>query len=202
MGLYLKSDDIILVTGMIRSGKSTWLRDHLDKLRKAGIPYLIWDYNWEHLAPTRHGAVAFDLDQLIRCFPFYSFVVYRPRTKTFEHFNQFCEQARKWYNYVLVIEEVEQFATPHTIPPMLKSIIDTGSHHHGIGLICTTRRIMRTNGDITSNASYIVIFKQHRPQDLTYLSQFVGNEVLGLNKMADYSYMVWDGKGIRAYDPL
>lgn len=190
----MKSDDIILITGKIRSGKSTWLKDHLKNLEKSKIRYIIWDYNWEHVPPARTGIIISDPLKIIPAFnqPI-PYIIFQPTIKDEAAFDLFCEACIELNNIVIVVEEVERFATPHVIPPHLKQIIDTGSHHRGLGLICTTRRIMRTNGDIPFNSSYIIIFKQNRPQDLKYLSEYVGEEVYALPKLPDYWFLVWDG---------
>lgn len=189
----MKSDDIILICGKIRSGKSYWLKDHLKNLEKSKIRYIIWDYNWEHEPPKRSGYIINKQEEII---PYFNhpvpYIIFRPLVKDEANFDLFCEACNELNNIVVVVEEVERFATPHVMPPHLKMIIDTGSHHSGLGLICTTRRIMRTNGDIPFNSSYIIIFKQNRPQDLKYLSEYVGEEVYALPKLPDYYFLVYD----------
>lgn len=196
----MKSDDIILITGKIRSGKSTWLRNHLRTLERSKIPYIIWDYNFEHIRQS----ICKNLETLKYYFPSRPFISYHPPQKTFEHFNQFVEVCLTFYNYVLVVEEIDRFANQYMIPPALKNLIDTGSHHQGIGLICTTRRIKRLHADIPFNASYIVVFKQHRPQDLSYLAEYCGDQIFSIKTLPDYSYMVFDDtRGeTTAYEPL
>lgn len=188
----MKSDDIILITGKIRSGKSTYLKKHIEKLQKAKVPFIIWDYNYEH--EVKRGKIAYRLEDVLSYFPTYPYIVYRPQTKDFQTFDLFCEVCLKYFNFVVIIEEIDRFATPYIIPPHFKQMIDTGSHHQSIGIICTTRRIMKLNADIPFNSSYIVVFKQNRPQDLRYLSDFVGEGVLGITKLPDYHYMIWSSE--------
>jgi len=134
--IQIDTKDIIWVTGKRRSGKSHWVKHFL--LPKIPVPVLIWDYNWEytqHVHAVTHG-LNFDLT-LRR-------IAYQPIRKREIDFEKFCKKANKLDNYMLVIEEVERYATSYRIPPSLEDIIDTG-RHKGIGLICTSRRPRHTS---------------------------------------------------------
>lgn len=202
----MKSNDIILVCGKIKSGKSVWVKDHLAKLRKAKIRYLIWDYNWEY--DDSFGKIIHRHDQVKSYFNAQiPFIVFQPLVKDAETFDLFCEYAGQLNNIVIICEEVSLYATSYVIPPHLKEIIDTGVHHRGLGLICTTRRVTGRQGisaDIPFNAQHIIIFKQKRPQDLAYLAEFVGDGVLAIPKLPDYHYMHYDDSddSLKAYLPI
>lgn len=189
----MRPDDIILITGKHRSGKTVWLKWYLKKLESSRVRYVIWDYNWEHKL-SQSGACTHKISHVTSLFnKKASTIIYQPTSKTPQDFDLFCSVAYRLNNIVVVIEEVERYATPWDIPPHLKKIIDSGvgrrQGRRGLGLICTARRTLRINPDIPFNANHIIIFKQHRPQDLKYLSQWVGENVYKLTQLPEYNYM-------------
>jgi len=192
----IKSDNIIYICGMRGSGKTTFTKQLLTQIT---TPIIIWDYNWEY-KPLGY-VIVHNLKDLIEAAKTYRLIIYQPLEKTFTHFDQFCLCSFQYDNYMLVIEEVELFATSHNIPPNFKKIIDIG-RHKGIGLICTARRTLRTNPDIPYNANHIIMFKQHRPQDLQYLATFCGEDVWKLQKLPDYNYLWYDGRTLTVHTPV
>jgi len=192
----IKSDNIIFVCGMRGSGKTTFVKWLLTQFN---IPVVIWDYNWEH-KPLGY-VIVHNLTDLQTAAKTHSKIVYQPTEKTFIHFDNFCALTLRYDNFMLVIEEIERFATSHSIPPNLKKLIDIG-RHKGIGLTCTARRTLRTNPDIPYNANHIIMFKQHRPQDLQYLATFCGEDVWKLQTLPDYNYLWYDGKVITIHSPV
>lgn len=184
----MRPDDVILICGKRRSGKSHWLKWYLKKLELGRNRYVVWDYNWEH-KPPRTGISTRSLLQITQYFnKGIPHILYQPLKKDIKDFDLFCSTVWQLNNIIIVIEEVERYATSWTIPPHLKLIIDTG-RHKGLGLITTSRRVLRLSPDIPFNADHIIIFKQHRPQDLDYLNQFVGDKrIYGIPKLPQFSY--------------
>jgi hypothetical protein len=184
----IRTDDVIVVCGKRRSGKTFFLQHFLlPKLPKA----LIWDYNFEY--NLKNSVIIYDLRKLLPMVNSgkFRFVIFRPLLKTEETFYRFCDLANRLINNTIVIEEVERYATSWNIPLPLKMIVDTG-RHRGLGLICTMRRTMRTHPDIIFNADYIFAFHQHRPQDLDYLAQIMNPEIVyKLPKLPLYWFIVY-----------
>ena len=192
----VKNDDIVFICGKRGCGKSTFLKWLLGKL---SCRVAIWDTNWEY--STQGFAITHSINEFCDALNRFGRVIYQPIDKSTGHFNQFCGIILQTNNIVLVVEEVERHATSYFIPPNLKTIIDIG-RHKGIGLICTARRTMRTNPDIPYNANHVIIFKQHRPQDLEYMATFCGSDVWKLHTSPDYYYAWYDGSTLTIHRPV
>ena len=187
----MRPDDIILITGKKRSGKSYFLTHFLIPLFfQSKIRILIWDYNWEH----KGQAITHNLNDLIEFFNRGTqLIVYQPIQKNPSDFSLFCQTALRLHNIMLCIEEVERYADHFIVynQPNFKALIDSG-RHRGLGLICTSRRVTWLASDIPFNLDYLFIFKQTRPQDLKYLSEWVGDGVYEIEKMEEYSFLCWN----------
>jgi len=201
----LRPDDIILITGKKRSGKSYFLKHILSLFLRSNVRIVIWDYNWEH----NGDLICYDLNKVITGFQGQKqCIIYRPQVKTETAINQFCEVVNRFNNIVCVIEEVPLFAGSwydRTIPQM-KVLVDTG-RFRGIGLICTARRVLKLCADIPYNSDSIFIFNMERPQDIKYLAEYVGvddatfNEKL--NNLPKYGYLWYEsGNGLKTMPPI
>ena len=191
----IKTDDIMVVCGKRRSGKTFFTKWLLSKFPRA----VIWDYNHEY--KLRNSVIVYDLKQLIPQLLTgkYRYIIYRPLIKTEQTFEAFCHTCEKLRNIVIVIEDVERFATAWLIQPSLKRLIDTG-RHKGIGLIFTMRRTLRVNPDITFNADFIFAFSQHRPQDLDYLAEYMNPEtVYKLSKLPSFWFICYEDRSGKTY---
>ena len=164
--------DICFFTGKMRQGKS-YLARHL----LVGVSrYIVWDYNFEHT--QKMGMVTHDLKQLATMWNKLSKrIIYQPYDRSEEHFDRFIKTVSRMQNLVILIEEVRRYATAKKISKPLQFLIDTG-RHRGIGLWFTSRRMHGIAVDIPFNATHIFAFKQHRPEDLAYLSQFMAPELV------------------------
>jgi len=193
--LKIRTDDVIVICGKRRSGKTFFLRHFLlPKLPRA----IIWDYNYEY-ENLKNSIVVHNTSQILQLVQKYRFIIFRPILKTEDVFLQFCDACYKTVNNTVIIEEVERYATSWNIPLSLKMIVDTG-RHRGLGLICTMRRTMRTHPDIIFNADLIFAFHQHRPQDLDYLAQVMNPEVVyKLPKLPLYFFVVYDDRSGQSF---
>jgi len=189
----IRPDDIILITGKKRSGKSFFLSNLFKILVAGNVRVVLYDYNWEH---NEYPDVTHDLNVVSQLWSTGSrFITFRPVDKSDIAFNQFCGAAYSLTNTVIAVEEIERYAN-HWITysqPNLKKIIDVG-RHRGLGLLATTRRILRLASDIPFNADHIFIFKQTRPQDLKYLEEWVGPEVNQIVTLPEYSYLWYNDR--------
>jgi transposase len=89
---------------------------------------------------------------------------------------------------MIVIEEIERYATTYYMPFSLKRIIDTG-RHRGLGLICTTRRVKRLNNDIPANSDHVIVFRQHLLNDVQYLADWIGDEAYRLPTLPEFWFL-------------
>ena len=166
-----KGADICFFAGKKYSGKSYLAKHLLNTVSR----FVIWDYNFEH---GKIGAITHDLKQLISLWNSgHKKIVYQPYDRSEESFTLFVKTVKDMGNLVVLIEEVRRYATSKKITPNLQFLIDTG-RHRGIGLWFTSRRMHGIAVDIPFNADHIFAFKQHRPEDLDYLSEFMNPELV------------------------
>lgn len=176
---------IINLTGKRHSGKSYFLKNALIP----NFPYFIlWDYNHEHT--FKDVPNTYKLTEIPELFKQKRKVVYRPLDKSLTIFDRFCRIAHNLSDFMLIIEEVERYATKHYCPPALKWIVDTG-RHRGIGLCTTCRRPARVYTDIISNADYVFMFHQHLPVDVEYLAEWTGQEAYSLRSIEQYGFLIY-----------
>lgn len=195
MSINIRTDDIVVVSGKRRSGKSVFLKHLVKGIRKR----IIWDYNHEHGSMgyvVHHTHVL--RDEWKRGI---THIVYQPYDKTETSFEFFLSEVYKLNNFVLIIEEVERYAYSHHIPFTLKRIIDTG-RHKGIGLYCTLRRPARTHKDILSNADHIFMFHQHLQTDVDYLKDWVGQKAEKIKNLAPYNYLHYNDRALEEEDAV
>jgi hypothetical protein len=183
--LEIATDDIVVIFGKRRSGKTVFLR-HLAKHLKR---YIIWDINWEHgnlgYVVHHHHFIMPEFNRGMK------HLIFQPLDKSEESFNKFCLIVFSLSNLTVIIEEIERYATVHFMPEGLKRIIDIG-RHRGIGLYCTCRRAKRIHGDINFNADHIIVFAQHRPQDKYYLREWIGEKAMQIDNLAPFHFLHYD----------
>ncbi|MBU1172987.1 MAG: hypothetical protein KKD44_25785 [Proteobacteria bacterium] len=187
MSIEVRSDDVVVICGKRRSGKSHFMKELIKGFKRR----IIYDLNWEHE----------DLGLVVRSTKVLregwksgiNHVVYQPINTDESDFEKFIETVWTFHDVCLIIEELEKYAKPHHMPRALKHLVDVG-RHHGIGLVCTARRISMLSADIPFNADHIFVFKVHRPQDLDLLRQWVGDEIYKIRDAPEYSFVHYDDR--------
>lgn len=192
MSIQVRSDDVIIVCGKRRSGKSYFFRVLMKPFKRR----IIWDYNWEH---GDMGYIVHFPNRIAEAMKKNLFhIVFQPINKTLDDFRNFLRAVQNFHNVVFGIEEVERYAEggkKSYMPPELRIIIDTG-RHKAQGVVCTVRRINRVHQDIPANADHIFVFHQHRPQDLDLLREWMGEEIYKLKTLQPYFFIHYDdGEG-------
>jgi len=76
----------------------------------------------------------------------------------------------------IVIEEVQNFASVHTIPPFLKQASLTGRHQE-VSFITTTQRVAEIHKSLLSQAHHIYCGYTDSPTDLKTLREFGFNDM-------------------------
>lgn len=190
--LKIRSDDIVAICGKRRSGKTYFTKWLLRRIPK----WIVWDYNFEY---KMGDVIVYTLTDLrIQYRQGVKRIVYRPMSKTDEDFEAFCAEAFSYANVMIVVEEVERYATSWQIPFSLKRIVDVG-RHRGLGLIATMRRTKRVHADILFNADHIIAFHQHRPQDLDYLAEYIGEIAYRLKTLPDFWFLWYADREGKTY---
>ena len=108
------------ICGKRRSGKTYFTKWLLRRIPK----WIVWDYNFEY---KMGDVIVYTLTDLrIQYRQGVKRIVYRPMSKTDEDFEAFCAEAFSYANVMIVVEEVERYATSWQIPFSLKRIVDVG----------------------------------------------------------------------------
>lgn len=176
---------VIVFTGKRCSGKSYFLKNAVIP----NIPsFIMWDVNHEHSFPN--VPTTYKLTEIVPLWQKHRRVVYRPIDKFDNDFNQFVRICNNLHDYMLIIEEVERYATRWNSPNSLQWLVNTG-RHRGIGLIVTCRRPADLSPQIRSNADYVFMFHQHMTRDIEYLVDWVGMEAYGLRNIEQYGFMIY-----------
>lgn len=89
-------------------------------------------------------------------------------------FNRFCRFIFNVPDMVLFINEVGLYTDPGRIPEGLKVLIAQGRREY-IDIIATVRRKAETHNMITSQQDILVSFKQTLPEDVKYMSRYIGS---------------------------
>ena len=187
MSIEVRTDDVIVIIGKRRSGKSIFFKHIMKPIRRR----IIWDYKHEH---SDMGYVIHYPNQILEEWKRgIVHIVFQPLSKRPHDFDRFLEVCWKLNNYTLGIEEIDQFMSPHYIPSSFAMFIDIG-RGKGIGIVGVARRPHKLHADLTSNADHIFCFRQHRPQDIGYLKEWIGEEAEKLREIPEYYFLHYDDR--------
>jgi energy-coupling factor transporter ATP-binding protein EcfA2 len=132
----------------------------------------------------------------------------------FDDANKFCGIVWKGQNLWVVFEEIHQVvqtASPASMPPQLRKIVNRGRHKN-ISLISTGLRFAEIPRPITAGANLFIIFHTAEPLDVEELRRRVGveaaDEIMRLHRykalvfdVATRSYFISDSYGNVLTDP-
>lgn len=110
----------------------------------------------------------------------------------FDHILRLCYY---FGNMQIVIEEVQNFATPHLLPHWLKQCLFTGRHQH-ISLLFTTQRPAMLNKNILSQCAHVFCGQLIETNDIIYVSGFFKKDGQKLTSMAERRFLYHSPKGI------
>jgi DNA helicase HerA-like ATPase len=190
--------DCVLIMGSRGCGKSylcqniqkLWPRrivfDTLDEYQEGDLVYSFDEYSeklQEYLKSKRESFVlVFKFD---------------PESDT-DHveFDQAMRLAYYYGNLQVVIEEVQEFSNPHTMPKWLKNCLLTGRHQK-ISVIATTQRPGELHKTILSQSSHIFCGRIIEGNDLRYVSSFLNQDAEKLSKLPDRRFVYFSRDGVR-----
>lgn len=95
---------------------------------------------------------------------------------------------------LVVIEEVQIFASSHNIPKWLKNIVLTGRHQN-IGVLFTSQRMGEINKTILSQCGHLFIGNMVEQNDQKYISGFIGDDVVELAGLQDREFIYFGRAG-------
>lgn len=95
---------------------------------------------------------------------------------------------------LVVIEEVQIFATSHNLPKWLKNMVLTGRHQK-IGVLFTSQRMGEINKTVLSQCSHLFIGNMVEQNDQRYISGFIGDDVSELAGLEDREFIYFGRAG-------
>lgn len=184
--------DFLVVVGMKAKGKTTFTKFVAKMLKRA----LAFDPTWQ-LGDL--GFVVHYPNQVPIAFRQFPKVVYQPKEATDAYYIPFYAAARRFANYTLIIDEVdEQLGAKHIVCPDAKTIAVSG-RAQGIGQIVNTRRPSDINKCIRTQGDHVVTFQMQETDDLRYMAKWINksqDEIKSLPAYHSYYYNVSSGETV------
>lgn len=90
-------------------------------------------------------------------------------------FNEVMRLCYYFGNVLIVIEELQFFASIHDLPKWLKNCCLTGRHRN-IGMLFTSQRIGEINKTVLSQCSHIFVGQMIEKNDIQYISSFLNQD--------------------------
>lgn len=183
----LKPDDKVLIIGRTGCGKTTLVKHLLSSIKK----YIIYDTVGEY------GDLAPEAENLLEFFEYIE--AQEPRLVYFtdrdSEFDKICRIVYALSKTYFVVDEIDNFCKSNYTPDYLTKVIRYGRKYN-IGLIFVTRRPAEVSRLLTSQASKIISFTQHEPNDIKYLAPIIpGSErILTLPRFSLLYYDVLNHK--------
>lgn len=102
-------------------------------------------------------------------------------------------------NVLIVIEEVQNFSSPHAMPHWLKSSLLTG-RHRGLALMFTTQRPGECHKTIVSQANHVYCGSLHEKNDIDYVRSVLNDKAFQLVNLPERKFLYFSpGKEIAHY---
>jgi hypothetical protein len=113
----------------------------------------------------------------------------------FDDANKFCRMAWQGQNLWIVFEEIHQVvntASPSSMPPQLRKIVNRGRHKN-ISLMCTGLRFAEIPRPVSAGANLYIIFHTAEPLDVEELRRRVGAEATDeIMRLRHHEALVFD----------
>lgn len=107
-----------------------------------------------------------------------------------DHDAQFEEMLRVvWYrgNCMLYIEEIQTFASTHSLGQWMRNCIFQGRHRN-LSMIFTTQRPGECNKSLLSQSSHIFCGSLHEKNDIEYVRSILGEEAYKLSNLPERQF--------------
>lgn len=142
-------ESAILVTGMRRSGKTYWIKKHLEAFPRNKV--YIYDYNQN------------DYQEFIK-----TQNVWNNQFSTKDEFDSFLKIPYQRGNCFVVMEEADQYLKISG-SQFTKHFVGT-ARNRGIGFFCSTKRPFGINPDYRTAFDHVLIFHTNDPEDIVSLA--------------------------------
>ncbi len=175
-----------LILGMKRYGKSTLARYLVNKHKRRLIIDPLAEhkgdlYTWscvEFLNAFRTGKA-----QRVRT------LVHRPRRDRGNYNDTLFEMCCNLRGYGILIDEVDKFAKPTSVPTGFENLINYQGHL-GLDIYAVARRAARIPRDVTALCDTLCVFKMKEPNDLKYMKSLTGHlQPEQLRRLPKFKYL-------------
>jgi len=204
----MNPDDIVVIIGRKRSGKSYLIKHYFIPVLKAHkISYMIDDHNLLRSGSeySKFGYNATTLSDIVSK----QYVVVYDREKNDEFFCKLWSaaklHAKKWGTSVLIIDE----AYYHFKYKQKVSIcIDEALHanrHANLGLILSTQRVYDLTPITYKQADLIIMFYTREPNELKWISKYISAEAAEKVKtLKQYYFLIYDvnSQTLKIHNPI
>lgn len=173
--------------GQSGSGKSSWVQKRLREIPR----FILWDTLGEYknfdIVETRRELVEYvdargsGLIQVV-------FNCVNEDEETALNFT--CRLAVAIEHICLIVEEVDAYATPASLPGDLRALLKRG-RHAGVDLIFISRRPAEINRLITAQSRRFVCFRMAEPSDIRYMKSVIGEAAEELPALPLLNYVDW-----------
>lgn len=112
-------------------------------------------------------------------------ITYRPDPDSQDFAAEFNEVLRCLFergNILIVIEEVQLFATTHFLPRSLRNLLLMG-RHQGISMVLTTQRPGECHKTIISQTNHLFAGTIYEKNDVEYVRSFMGDDAFKLKDL-------------------
>jgi len=181
------SVETITVLGQKGSGKSSWVKKKLPEIPR----FILWDTLGEYVE-FKDFENCENIHDLFRYVKKNEGGVFQAVYNSVEdsEIDHVCKITQAVGDCYLIIEEVDNFATPTNMPMELKKVLKYGRHYN-ISMIFISRRPAEINRLITSQSQRFVCFKMFEPRDITYLRSIMGPVADEIPKLEVLHYLDW-----------
>lgn len=112
-----------------------------------------------------------------------------------EVFNQLIRIGYYYGDLLIVVEEVQNFSSPHQLPHWLRNALLTG-RHKGLALMFTSQRPGEVNKTIVSQCAHIFCGNLIDKNDINYVSGFLNEDANKLINLKDREFIYRSPSGI------
>lgn len=193
-----KPTDLILVMGQRGCGKSYLARGLQKMWPRRIIIDSLFEYGPEdgHLVSNFQDFSNYLVERKSDGRDFVLIYQFEPESTVSEvEFEQLVRCSYYFGNVQLVIEEVQLYSTPHSLPQWLKTALLTGRHQN-LSMMFTSQRPGEIHKTIISQCAHIFVGKIVEGNDLRYVSYFLGKDFERLPSLPDRKFLYRDETGL------
>ena len=125
----------------------------------------------------------------------YQFNLEANETETQAEFDEIMKLCYYFSDLLIVVEEVQIFASTHYLSKWLKNNVLTGRHKNN-GLLFTSQRVGEVNKTILPQCSHIFIGNMIEGNDVKYISNFLNQDAKKLSSLKNREFIYFSPNGI------